>query len=122
MRKTVTIQDEKPNPAYIEELQRRRAGPARDPHAVIYHDVVGIARDMLFRELKDSCRYFPVLRDFENRIARLEKCAKNCKTFGEQIDAIEREMEASNSLDLDLRKCRKRKGPDNDTLLDPKPA
>jgi hypothetical protein len=78
---------------------------------VAYHDVLDVARAMLFRELKDSCRYFPVLHDFNNRIRRIEKCLENCKTLGEQADAIDRELEASNALNLDLRKRRKPRGP-----------
>lgn len=103
----------------IEESRRQRAGPPLDPWAAAYPHTLALARDVLWREIKDEDRREVVLKEFEARVARIEEALKDCNSLGEQILALDQVLGDANFLGLDLREHRESRGPDDDEdLLD----
>jgi len=101
----------------IEEARSQRAGPPRDPWAVAYPHAVAVARDMLWREIKNDRRREAVLEEFTERISRIEHCLEGCDTLGDQLLALDQVLGHADFRGLDLRSRRDRKGPDDEALL-----
>jgi len=101
----------------IEETRRQRAGPPRDPWAVAYPHAQAVARDMIWREIKNDRRREAVLEEFADRIGRIEKCLEGCDTLGDQLLALDHVLGHADFRGLDLRSRRDRKGPDDEALL-----
>lgn len=102
----------------IEEARRQRAGPPQDSRAMAYQPVLVLARGMLSQEIKDKKRRAPVLKEFDERVAKIEKQLKACKTFGDQLRIRFQIIDIANYFGLDLRGQRSKKGPSDEILLE----
>jgi hypothetical protein len=98
----------------IAEARLKRSGQPLDPRVAAWPSVLVLARGMIYRATKRD-RRTGVLAQFERQVHEIEDAVSGCRTFGEQLLALQTALDAAQKRDR--REERPSKGPSDEDLL-----